>query len=678
MYAEIVKKIRNRFIPLLISFILSCFLFSAVTDVLYAANITYTYDNLNRLTKVDYGNGGTITYAYDAAGNRLSLVSTPPDLTPPSTPLITDDGSYTTNLMQLYAVWVSNDPESGVAEYQYAIGTTPLGTDVAGWISTGTNTSVTHTGLSLLDGITYYFSVKARNGIGSWSDVGSSDGIMALSPAGDADGDGLTNNEEINIYGTNPLIADTDGDGMPDGWEVQYNLNPVDPGDATTDLDVDGFTNLHEYQKGTSPTDSLSHPPLADAGRDQNVKTGSLVTLDGSASSGQDGGLITFEWTQTYRPPDSTAALSDPAVPKPSFIADKDGHYSYDLTVCDYQDSNICSGPDSVSVYATVLNVPPNANAGSDQRVLTGQSVLLDGGASNDPDSGPVPLSYLWSFMKIPAGSLRTDQDIAGRSNQQAGFVPDVDGEYQIDVAVSDGSDTTHDGMVITASAATPPVANAGPDQAVKMGQGFTLDGSGSHDQDGLPQPLIYQWGFASIPAGSGLTNSDITNANTSSASFTPDKAGSYVLQLSVSDGETTSTDNTVVIVDSTPQTRFEESDPAIIYTGIWNSLACNPCNNGFLKYSGQTGAKAEFSFYGTGIKWHAAKAPALGKAKIYFDGAYKGMVDLYRSTVQYPLVLGGSGIPAGNHTLTIEVSGQKNAGSSGYYTVIDGFEVAP
>ncbi|HZX48581.1 MAG TPA: DUF1566 domain-containing protein [Nitrospirota bacterium] len=128
----------------------------------------------------------------------------------------------------------------------------------------------------------------------------------------------------------------------------------------------------------------------------------------------------------------------------------------------------------------------------------------------------------------------------------------------------------------------------------------------------------------------------------------------------------------------SAVQTWFEEDDPAITYTGTWNSLACNPCNNGFLKYSGQTGATAEFSFYGTGIKWHTAKAPALGKAKIYFDGAYKGMVDLYRSTVQYPLVLGGSGIPPGNHTLTIEVSGQKNAGSSGYYTVIDGFEVAP
>lgn len=42
----------------------------------HAATITYTYDNLNRLTKVDYGNGVTEQYTYDAAGNRLTLVAT--------------------------------------------------------------------------------------------------------------------------------------------------------------------------------------------------------------------------------------------------------------------------------------------------------------------------------------------------------------------------------------------------------------------------------------------------------------------------------------------------------------------------------------------------------------------------------------------------------------------------
>ncbi len=46
----------------------------------YAATVTYTYDSLNRITNVDYGNGNTEKYTYDAAGNRISLTLSPPDI----------------------------------------------------------------------------------------------------------------------------------------------------------------------------------------------------------------------------------------------------------------------------------------------------------------------------------------------------------------------------------------------------------------------------------------------------------------------------------------------------------------------------------------------------------------------------------------------------------------------
>lgn len=45
-------------------------------------------------------------------------------------------------------------------------------------------------------------------------------------PAGDADGDGLSNAEELQ-RGTNPLRADTDGDGVSDGLEVRLGRNPL-------------------------------------------------------------------------------------------------------------------------------------------------------------------------------------------------------------------------------------------------------------------------------------------------------------------------------------------------------------------------------------------------------------------------------------------------------------------
>lgn len=72
----------------------------------------------------------------------------------------------------------------------------------------------------------------------------------------DSDSDGLIDIEETDIYGTDPNNPDTDGDGMPDGWEVQYSLKPLDSSDDVGDPDDDGLPNLGEYNHGTDPQDS--------------------------------------------------------------------------------------------------------------------------------------------------------------------------------------------------------------------------------------------------------------------------------------------------------------------------------------------------------------------------------------------------------------------------------------
>jgi hypothetical protein len=51
---------------------------------------------------------------------------------------------------------------------------------------------------------------------------------------------------------------DTDGDGIPDWWELAHGLNPNDPTDANRDDDGDGFSNLQEYLAGTDPADPSS------------------------------------------------------------------------------------------------------------------------------------------------------------------------------------------------------------------------------------------------------------------------------------------------------------------------------------------------------------------------------------------------------------------------------------
>ncbi len=62
----------------------------------------------------------------------------------------------------------------------------------------------------------------------------------------DSDGDSISDEDE-SLYGTDPYNPDTDGDQMPDNFEINYNLNPLNATDASEDPDEDGLSNVEEY-----------------------------------------------------------------------------------------------------------------------------------------------------------------------------------------------------------------------------------------------------------------------------------------------------------------------------------------------------------------------------------------------------------------------------------------------
>jgi hypothetical protein len=375
-------------------------------------------------------------------------------------------------------------------------------------------------------------------------------GDLSRDAAGDEDGDGLSNLNEY-LRAADPNAIDTDGDFAPDGWEVNNGFDPLNGTDAIRDTDGDGYNNLEEYQAGTNPRDPASLPlaPVANAGKDANAKTGQPVTLDGSGSFDPEGGLISYLWCFIQVPLGSAAtdtSLSDPVSPKPVFTPDKDGAYTVRLQVSD----GMLTDEDEVVITSDTPNVAPNAHAGPNRDVATGEPVALNGSASSDPDGTPQPLAFDWSFAALPAESLLADDDIVDRDRALAGFTPDVDGLYVLRLTVSDGEAFSEDTVDLLATTDNVlPFANAGPDLSIRFGDVANLDGSGSHDPDAGPGALTYSWRFVSVPAGSALTNEGIRNPAAALASFTPDVAGTYVVELAVSDGAGAGYDNAAVTV---------------------------------------------------------------------------------------------------------------------------------
>ncbi len=274
-------------------------------------------------------------------------------------------------------------------------------------------------------------------------------------------------------------------------------------------------------------------PPVADAGLDQSILTGTTVSLDGSGSSDVDGDLLTFTWSLPGVPAGSVAALSDPNAVMPSFIADLPGSYSAELIV---NDGIVDSAVDIVT--ATTENSGPVADAGLDQTVAVGDLVTLQGGGSSDADGDP--LSYLWSLIAVPATSSASLSDSTAVS---PAFTPDVPGDYLGQLIVNDGVTDSAPDTVKISTINSAPVADAGPDQTSSVGGVVTLDGTGSSDVDG--DVLTYSWAFTSKPAGSSASLSD---PGALSPAFVVDLPGTYVIGLVVNDGTLDSDSDPVII----------------------------------------------------------------------------------------------------------------------------------
>jgi hypothetical protein len=86
---------------------------------------------------------------------------------------------------------------------------------------------------------------------------------------------------------------------------------------------------------GSNSQPTTNHAPVSFAGPNQNIATGTLVTLDGTGSYDEDGDPLTYSWAFTNVPAGSTAVLSNATSSRPTFVPNVSGNYVARLIVND-------------------------------------------------------------------------------------------------------------------------------------------------------------------------------------------------------------------------------------------------------------------------------------------------------------------------------------------------------
>ena len=325
--------------------------------------------------------------------------------------------------------------------------------------------------------------------------------------------------------------SDADGDRLSYVWDF---------GDGT---EATGRVVVHQYPgPGTYPAElqvldasgqvgngaaqridvMVKRPPAAVAGADVVVAPGEPVAFDGRASLAGERPIARHLW-DFYDGAQGAGETVEHVFASP-------GRYIVTLTVED-DSSPPCNFATDERIVR--VNAPPVAEAGERQRTAVGQAITLDGNRSYDVDGDIV--AYAWD---LGDGTTQTGPVIQHAFTTPGTYDVRLSVQDNAGVANSEGTDTVR--IVVNA----PPVAEAGPDRSLAIGEVTTFDATASADADGAI--VDYRWDFGDGARGTGAR-----------VDYAYPRSGTYRVTLTVRDDSATATnletDWLTVVVNEPP-----------------------------------------------------------------------------------------------------------------------------
>jgi hypothetical protein len=186
----------------------------------------------------------------------------------------------------------------------------------------------------------------------------------------------------------------------------------------------------------------LTAAPIANAGDDIKILTGTAVNLNGLASFDPDDEAISsYDWSIVTAPEGSTATILAPSESITEITPDIEGKYRIGLVVNDGIYNSI---RDIKIINAKLTNNAPVANAGVDRNIPTRVWCYPNGSASSDADGDS--LSFAWRKVSEPSGS---NARLFNTDTRTLKFMPSAEGEYTMGLIVNDSLESSEEDLLV-------------------------------------------------------------------------------------------------------------------------------------------------------------------------------------------------------------------------------------